>query len=51
MADSEKSPVVGSTLLETHVQFDDSTDPELVKLKFHEDGTVTYTRPFGRHRA
>lgn len=44
------SPVIGVTLLETHVLFADTGDPELVKLEFHEDGTITYKRPFGRHR-
>lgn len=44
------SPVIGSTLLETPVLFDDNPSPELVKLEFHEDGTVTFKRIFGRHR-
>jgi hypothetical protein len=45
------SPVIGVTILETHVLFEDGDGPELVKLEFHADGTVTYKRPFGRHRA
>lgn len=52
MSDQSGSPVIGVTLLETPVIFNDNGGGhELVKLEFHADGTVTYIRPFGRHRA
>lgn len=51
MSDREGSPVIASLVLyENPVRFDDD-GTELVELLFHEDGTVTYRRPFGRHRA